>query len=65
MTTHQQTPVPAAGERRPWIEPQLTRHASLTAMTQQDIPIPGPDEDPVRDSVMRALAVPGSQGFFP
>ena len=66
MTTQeQQTPAPAGAERRPWVEPLLTRHASLTAMTQQEIPIPEPGDDPVQDSVMRALAVPGSQGFFP
>ena len=53
---------------RPWVEPTLTRHESMTALTRhQDVPVPGPGEvdDPAADSMMRALAVPGSQGFFP
>ncbi|HKG90717.1 MAG TPA: hypothetical protein VKA84_02425 [Gemmatimonadaceae bacterium] len=67
MSTHHCSS-PDAG-RRPWVEPSLTRHESLTALTrrqqQQFDPTPAPEDNPALDSAMRALAVPGSQGFFP
>lgn len=63
MSTDQRLTTDAG--RRPWVEPSLTRHESMTALTRQYEPTPGPDENPALDSAMRALAVPGSQGFFP
>ena len=60
------------GARRPWIAPVLTRHASLTALTQQYPPTlvvdPRTGEllDPNNPEDRVKLAdIPGSTGFFP
>jgi hypothetical protein len=58
--------------RRPWIPPTLTRHASLTALTQQYPsnlvvdPRTGELLDPNNPEDRVKLAdIPGSTGFFP
>jgi hypothetical protein len=63
----------AAGRvRRPWVEPALTRHASLTALTLQYPPTLVVDPrtgallDPNNPEDRVKLAdIPGSTGFFP
>jgi hypothetical protein len=58
--------------RRPWVAPVLTRHASLTALTQQYPPnlVVDPrtgellDPNNPEDRV-RLADIPGSTGFFP
>ena len=54
------------GARRPWVEPSLTKHESLTAATQfQQQPPPGqfPPGDP--RNPFAPLDVPCSTGFCP
>jgi hypothetical protein len=62
----------ASRQRRPWIAPTLTRHASLTALTRQYpaelVVHPGTGEllDPNNPEDRAKLAdIPGSAGFFP
>ena len=54
--------------RRPWIEPELTSHESLSAMTQRSRldPATGRVLDPKnpRDAII-IQQIPGSGGFFP
>ena len=59
-------------QRRPWIAPTLTRHASLTALTRQYPaelivhPRTGELLDPNNPEDRAKLAdIPGSTGFFP
>jgi hypothetical protein len=59
-------------QRRPWIAPMLTRHASLTALTRQYPaelvvhPHTGELLDPNNPEDRAKLAqIPGSTGFFP
>lgn len=60
-------PLPAEDSRRPWIEPTLTHHDSLAALTQQQYdPRTGRVYDFRLPEDRAAWAsVRGSQGFFP
>lgn len=53
--------------RRPWTEPALTRHDSLTALTRQyRDPYTGRPLDPNNPADMAIIQqIPGSEGFFP
>ena len=56
-----------ADSRRSWVEPTLTKHESLFALTKQRLhPITRQPLDPndPHDRVLLAQ-IPGSQGFFP
>ena len=48
--------------RRQWAEPRLTRHESLTALTQQDY---GPYAPGSYEAAVYADSVPGSVTVFP
>lgn len=56
--------VPAATVRKEWLEPSLTRHASLTALTQQTL-VMDPRTGELTNSDMLAIQIPCSQGFCP
>jgi hypothetical protein len=77
--THQQPAATGSSDagagrptRRPWVTPVLTRHASLTALTQQYPP--GLVVDPRTGELLdpnnpedrvKLADIPGSTGFFP
>ena len=48
---------------RPWIEPTITRHASMVAMTLH--PLPAETAQIAMLASMVMLQIGGSQGFFP
>ncbi len=52
--------IPQKPSRRPWVEPVLTRHESLAALTRQNPPpgYPGAPPGTYVDTL------PGSGGFF-
>jgi hypothetical protein len=56
-----------AGERRPWVEPTLTKHESLAAATQFQQPPQGPGPFPPGDprNPFLPMDIPCSQGFCP
>lgn len=58
---------PGQEQRRPWVEPAITRHESLLSLTQQRRhPVTGRPFDPNNPMDRQILAsIPGSQGFFP
>lgn len=55
------------GERRPWVEPTLTKHESLTAATQFQQPPQGPPRFPPGDprNPFLPMDIPCSEGFCP
>ena len=55
------------GARRPWVEPCLTKHESLTAATQFQQPPQGPSPYPPGDprNPFAPMDIPCSQGFCP
>ena len=48
---------------RPWIEPTITRHESMVAMTLHPLPAEAAQVAVLASMVM--LQIGGSQGFFP
>ena len=49
--------------RRPWIEPSITRHESMVAMTLH--PLPAETVQLAVTASLVMMQIGGSQGFFP
>jgi hypothetical protein len=64
--SHQITDGPSQHERRPWVSPSLTQHASLVALTQSSLQYPyDPSMGPMSAEQAAAMGIPCSQGFCP
>ena len=65
---HDDAPDNPAAPQREWVEPTLTKHESLSALTQQDYgaypPPPGYYPPGYPSMGVYGDSVPGSSGFF-